>query len=556
MNLLHWKHVSLNNIIFKGIIVHFNIGDYAFIFKKGNLAMKFLKNIAFLLCLVMVFSLFSCNEPTNNSDVSIDTSNVSTETSEPESESFTIPSHISGTFIQPWLYNNWNEDRWEKEFAIWNKLGFDTIILGDTASIKLSDYSITTYYPSKIEGANKSTDYLTKLFEQCKKHGYKLYIGMGNTAEGWPFFDFGNSKNKEIFREVCNRFALIAEDIYNIYYEDYSDVFAGFYFVPEMYNSSMFDTDANRAIYVDGMAYGLEVVFEKLNSLNSDIPFIFSPYLNIFGGSWVSKNSENIGKFWTDFLREADFRDGDILCPQDSCGAGGMDVEHLEEYTKMYQKATQDCGKKIQFWSNCETFIQPNDDFISRNEGVNYWGSATVKRMVSQFEITGKYASKIITFAFPHYQSPYNNVSGFYETYLNYLQTGNIDNEKPTAPDKIRTVATSSPTSNGKKSLTVYFSGMYDNFGISRINIYKNGEFFTFRLPTRVDGGSTLPYYINNFFDDSFDLESESAVYEFEVIDCAGNISEKSSFTIKAEEIPNKVRLDKIYSCPSDDKYR
>ena len=102
----------------------------------------------------------------------------------------------------------------------------------------------------------------------------------------------------------------------------------------------------------------------------------------------------------------------------------------------------------------------------------------------------------------------------------------------------------------------MYFSGFYDDFGISKINIYKDGEFFTFRLPTRVDGGSTQPYYVNNFFDDDFDLESGCATYEFEIIDCAGNISEKSSFTIKAEEIPNKIRLDKIYSCPTDEKYR
>lgn len=515
--------------------------------------MKIFRYIALLLCVIMIISLSSCENTSSNS---LDNSETSTETSQNFNEEFKIPSHISGTFIQPWLYNSWNDERWEKEFEIWDKLGFDTVILGDTASITLSDYSITTYYPSKIEGANKSTDYLTKLFDQCKKHGYKLYIGMGNTAEGWPYFDFGNSNNKEIFREVCNKFASIAEDIYNIYYDDYSEVFAGFYFVPEMYNSSMFDTDKNRAVYVEGMAYGLEVVFEKLNSLNKDLPFIFSPYLNIFGGSWVSKNSENIGKFWTEFLREADFRDGDILCPQDSCGAGGMDIEHLEEYTKMYKKATDDCGKKIQFWSNCETFIQPNNDFISKNDGVNYWGSATVDRLISQFEITGKYASKIITFAFPHYQSPYNNISGYYETYIDYLVNGTLESNKPTAPDKIRTVATQSATSNGKKSLNVYFSGMYDDFGISRINIYKNGEFFSFRLPTRVDGGSTQPYYVNSFFDDDFDLENGSAVYEIEVIDCAGNISEKSSFTIKADEIPNKVRLDKIYTCPTDEKYR
>lgn len=501
---------------------------------------------------MVIISFISCNNVTPSGS---DISSSNSETSFFEETTFKIDSHISGTFIQPWLYNSWDDERWEKEFSIWDSLGFDTIILGDTASVSLDTYSITTYYPSNIEGAKITTDYLTKLIQQCKKHGYRLYIGMGNTEGGWPFFDFSNSQNKEVFKNVCEKFALIAEDIYNIYYNDYSDVFAGFYFVPEMYNSNMFDTEAGRNIYVEGMAYGLNVIFDKLNNLNKDLSFIFSPYLNIFGGSWVSKNSENIGKFWTEFLKRAGFRDGDILCPQDSCGAGGMDVEHLDEYTSMYKDATVNCGKKIKFWSNCETFVQPNDNFISKNDGVNYWGSATVGRIINQFETTSKYADKIVTFAFPHYQSPYNNISGFYETYIDYLKTGELEENKPTPPNKIRTIKTTSPTSNGNDVLTVYFSGMFDDFGISRINIYKNGEFFTFRLPTRVDGTKNKPTYINSFFDDDFDLDNGSATYEFEIIDCAGNVSERSVFEVKASDVPNNNRLDKPYVCPTDSKY-
>lgn len=155
-------------------------------------------------------------------------------------------------------------------------MGIEYVIMGDTASYDLSTGKLTTAYPTSIEGATCSGDVVTKLFEVCKENGRKLFIGIGNTPAGWPYLDFGNKDNFEVFREVCKVYASIAEDVYNHYYPEYSDVFAGFYFVPEMYNSSMFDADDTRQTYVDGMAYGLNIIFEKLDELNPDLPFIFT----------------------------------------------------------------------------------------------------------------------------------------------------------------------------------------------------------------------------------------------------------------------------------------
>ena len=79
------------------------------------------------------------------------------------------------------------------------------------------------------------------------------------------------------------------------------------------------------------------------------------------GGNWVSKSTENIGNFWKELLADAGFRDGDILCPQDSVGAGGNDLENLAGVTAAYRYAVDNCGKDIQLWSNCEIFEQPKD---------------------------------------------------------------------------------------------------------------------------------------------------------------------------------------------------
>ena len=50
-----------------------------------------------------------------------------------------------------------------------------------------------------------------------------------------------------------------------------------------------------------------------------------------------------------------------------------------------------------------------------------------------------------------------------------------------------------------REVLTVYWSGMYDDFGIWKVNIYKNGELLTYRYPTRRENGMAM--YPNSFYD-------------------------------------------------------
>ena len=274
-------------------------------------------------------------------------------------------SPISGTFIQPWLYSSWSDSRWDEEIAIWKQMGIEYLIVGDTAMVDASNnFSIKTDYPTRIDGATVGTDVLTKLYQKCKQYNIKLYIGMGNTVGGWDYLDFTKDESVEKFKKVATAFASIAEDIYNIYYEDYKEIFAGFYFVPELYNSNHFDTEASRTKFVNGLASGLDIVLDKINSLNPDLPFIFSPYVNIFGGGWVTKNPDSIEAFWKELLATAHFRDGDILCPQDSVGAGGMDIANLDTWTHAYKNAVDGCGKEVKLWSNCEIFVQPPDIFL------------------------------------------------------------------------------------------------------------------------------------------------------------------------------------------------
>ncbi|HBL84083.1 MAG: hypothetical protein A2Y17_12525 [Clostridiales bacterium GWF2_38_85] len=460
-------------------------------------------------------------------------------------------SPISGTFIQPWLYGSWSDARWDSEMQIWQQMGIEYLIVGDTAMVDASNnYSIKADYPTNIEGATKGTDNLTKLYQKCKQYDIKLYIGMGNTVGGWDYLDFTNAASVDKFQKVATAFATIAEDIYNIYYEDYKEIFAGFYFVPELYNSNHFDSQANRTKYVNGFSTGLNIVLDKINSLNPDLPFIFSPYVNIFGGSWVTKDPNSIEAFWKELFATAHFRDGDVFCPQDSVGAGGMGLANLDAWTHAYKNAVESCGKSVKLWSNCEIFEQPKDKYYESYDGYNYWCSADVGRMSQQLEIVSKYVERIFVFAFPHYLSPYTVAPGYYNSYLDYLENGVLESIAPTPMDKFRTLKT---VVNGKEGLSIYWSGMYDNFGIHRVNIYKNGEFLTYRNAAISESTSKTAPYPNNFTDYEFDFDAESTIYEFEVIDCAGNISEKVSFTVEKGSVPNNVKLDSVYKGPVEE---
>lgn len=457
-------------------------------------------------------------------------------------------SPMSGAFISPWLYNGFTDTEWEQEISEWKLLGIEYIIMADVATVNIDDdYSIQAAFPTKLEGATQTSDSVTKIFEKCSANDIKVIIGTGNTSGGWGYIDVSNSANVETLKKVCARFADIAEDIYGIYHDKYKDSFAGFYFAPELFNSSQVDNEKNRKHYVDGLTTGMNVLLDRLTAIDPGIPFFMSPYVNLFGGSWVSKNYDNLSTFWKEFFETGHFRDGDVLIPQDSCGAGGCDTAHLEDMTKAYRNAVDNCGKDIKLWSNCEIFIQPKD--LNEN-GFTTWSTMPIGDMIEHFYIVSKYVDRIFTFAYPHYIGTVTTVDGYYNTYVDYLKTGVLDSEPPKAPDTFRTMFNNA---GGTMCLNVYWSGMYDNYGIHRINIYKNGEFFTFRVPDRKNYASARSSYPNNFYDLTYTKDTtETVTYEFEPIDCAGNVGERTTLVVEPGSVPNGVKLGSPYKGPKE----
>ena len=307
-------------------------------------------------------------------------------------------SSINGSFIQPWLYASWDDERWRAEMEILKETGIDYLIMGDVAN-KNQDGSWTVYYESELDFLDGYFVYnaIDSIMYYCDQYDIKLYLGMGlDTAWNSDLtIEEGLSANRE-YMERCNR---ITTELYERYKPQYPDTYYGFYFVTELYNTYYMETDYGTQLYTDGLDEMFTMVIEHCNSLNPDMPLLFSPYVNIFGYGYASINVDRFTEFWTQTLTKIPFRDGDILCPQDSCGGGGNDVEHLEEWMAAYRNAVDRAnaarGTNLLLGTNAEMFVSPDAYRMTSPHGVNYVGIKTVDDFAKRLEIAQPYVDTL-----------------------------------------------------------------------------------------------------------------------------------------------------------------
>ncbi|MDD3340591.1 MAG: DUF4434 domain-containing protein [Bacilli bacterium] len=459
---------------------------------------------------------------------------------------------IKGTFIQPWLFKDWSDAEWIQEIAYWKSIGIEYLIMGDVAE-RQTDGTWIGYYNSNLSFlTGQYYEIMNTLFKHLKNSGIKLYLGMGSDKEWWNL-DLTKESDQAHFKTYAGESAQIIKELYQMYYPTYADVFAGFYFVPEISNSIAFHDSTTRTKMVTGISGGLNIIFNQITQLNPKLPMIFSPYINYFGGSWVTKDSTDIEAFYEELFNTANFRNDDILMPKDSVGSNGMSLSKLSEFTSAYKTATNKANKKIKFWSNLEAFTQPKDEQLSTTDGVNYWGTAPINRIVSQLNIASYYTDTVFLFAYPHYISPQNNVEGYQAALYDYFTKGSTQELKVPTPSSV-TIA--SKTVNKKEVLNVSWTNTDNDYGISRINVYKNKKLLTYRTSTRKEGTAVIPSYPDSFYDEDFKVGEDSAVYWLEFIDCAGNVSDKIAFTVEKGKNNTTIQTKPIGDVISYKEYK
>lgn len=440
--------------------------------------------------------------------------------------------HLDGTFIQPWLYMTYDDAQWDAEMQAMKDTGIQYLIMGDVANHN-ADGSWTVYYPSELDFLSGYTVYdaLEPILFYCDKYDIKLYLGMGLDC-AWNS-DIASEAGREANRKYMEQCNQITAELYNKYKASYPDTYYGFYFVTELYNTIYMDTDTGIDAYAEGLEEMFTLVLEQCNQLDPSMPLLFSPYVNIFGYGYASINPDRFAEYWTEVLTRIPFRDGDMLCPQDSCGGGGMDPAHLAQWTAAYRDAVDRAnakrGTRLLLGTNAEMFVQPDAARMQSPHGVSYTGIKTVRDFTQRLEIADPYVDALFCFAYPHHYSPYNTLPEFHQCFLEYLKTGTIETEPPTPPVRVDMTLVEQEGSNHPQFT---FSGMTDNTAVAQINLYKNGTLYDYIVPSvKVGGNASQNVWVD------YDYTEGEQVYEVECIDVCGNVSEKRSFTVDVSSL-------------------
>lgn len=469
--------------------------------------MKIIKNIvAAVLVLSIVFSVPGCSGGKTHNKVS---SKATSSSSDPYANLKENPrAKLDGTFIQSWLCSCWTDERWQQELQNLKSLGMEYLILGDSAD-KNKSGTWYTYYPSQLSGLKDGyggRDVIENALRNCKKAGIKVFIGMGFDESWWD-----NFKNATWLNAAAEQYNKICDEIYSKYHSRYSGTFYGWYWVPEIWNDTSYANE-NRKSAIKALSDAMNINLDHISKLDTSLPLLFSPFVNN-----QMTSADDLYLFYRDLFKTTHFRSGDILCPQDSIGAGGNKLPYLGVWTMNYRKAV-DTKPGLRFWSNCEDFDKKSDDLTT---------SASLNRFAKQMQIVSKYCEHIITFAYCHYYSPYNTVTGFNNAYKLYLETGKVETNPPTAPKNL-TVKIQD------EGALIQWSASSDNTGIAGYYVYRNGtliDTIVGKITNNV-GKPTIDT-ISADFDAVKSLVNGKSTYEVEAFDCAGNKSTRASVVLE-----------------------
>lgn len=310
-----------------------------------------------------------------------------------------------GTFIQDYLVARWDDARWQKELDVLKQAGMHYLVFALTLFSDENGGGLSIY-PATIAGVKSK--YAADLVENClrnaKKCGFKVFLGL-NFNERWWKADFPSQWLYDQM-EIGNR---VAHELVARYKSVYGDVMYGWYWVWEVDNLN-WTTPERKNMLINA----LNINIDYLHQLTPDMPFMLCPFVNYRVGPSV----ENVN-MWKDIFSATHFREGDIFAPQDCIGAGGLTPEILDEWFYGMAEAVKS-KKGLLFWSDAETFDQ------------RFWTAAPVNRFVKQMQTVSPYVSKILTFSYTHYYSPFQKGRAFHDAYMEYVGTGRLpENESP-----------------------------------------------------------------------------------------------------------------------------
>lgn len=401
-----------------------------------------------------------------------------------------------GSFIQDWLVKGWPEAKWSAEFTNMKQAGMDTLVFQSVCDSKAG----VTYYPTNIAGLHQAPGYndtLGKCLRAAEKSGVKVYVGLNFSSDWW-------SKGASDATWLNAQMAIgnsLADEIYSKYHASCPNSLAGWYWVWEVDNAN-FNTTARKTI----LAAALDLNVSHLHALAPALPVMLSPFINEALGTPVAYRD-----LWIWVFAHSSLGAGDIFCPQDSVGAGGVALLNLPPWFAAFKLAT-DTKTGLKLWSDTETFN--GDDYTT----------ATLDRVVAQLKAVQPYVEKSITFAYCHYGSPTVIDPAMQCTLMGYNSTGVLDSSPPATPGAFMAVRL--PT--GSVQLT--WTPSTDDMRVFGYEILRDGVRITRKQVAHSDPPSldNPPAYI-----DSAAPATGSPAYRIRAYDFAGNFS-GPAFTVPA----------------------
>jgi len=390
----------------------------------------------------------------------------------------TVPK-ADGTFIQADMVKSWNEEKWMQEFRFLAEAQMHYIVLA---------------CPEKF-----SRGVIDTCLRTAQKSGFKVFLGIHYDDAWWR----RGSKDRNWLLEQMRISSRIAETLYKKYHGHYPDSFYGWYFPYEVDNVKFNSREKFKLL-----ADALNLLLGRLRERGHRLPIMLSPFMKSAWGK-AKTYSDN----WAWLFGATELGEGDVFCPQDSVGGGGLKLNQLDHWLGQLRKAV-DTKPGLHFWVNTENFDHRS------------WSSAPLDRFIRQMEIAGRHADKIITFSYSHYYSPNNIDRRFHETYLEYLSTGRLPRREPQPPAEISVKRT---MAGGRRISWEEPENPDEVFGYE---LFRNGRKIFESYEQRRYGGK--PHNKQRVYVDRNILKWRpwGTVYEVRSVDFAGNISKKT----KAEQ--------------------
>jgi hypothetical protein len=291
---------------------------------------------------------------------------------------------ITGTFLDEITHDipsqNWGEEDWRREFALYRQIGIDTVI------IIRAGYRNRCIFPSKtLPDLLPVYDDLGRLFLRlAAEHGISVFFGLYDSGYHWM--------RSSWWREVELNLAFIREVV-----DRYGDepAFAGWYLCHE---SGKNDSH----------------IIELFNHLGracqeaKKLPVLISPFPQ--GAKQPGADALTLEESFEHWDRIfADTRGAfDICAFQD----GQVHYQELPSFIS----GIGDLGRKhsVTIWSNLESF--------DRDMPIKF-PPADWRMLRFKLEATAEVAEKVITFEFPHFMSPhscYPAARNLFERYCEY----------------------------------------------------------------------------------------------------------------------------------------